>query len=138
MANTFIKATKVVRTALGVLERETVLPNLVWRDAGGDFAGAYGDTISLRVPAYTMARTRTLRAGTPIQVDELTETKVDVTLDTDVYKGINVSDENLSRVCSSRVERRARNQHSRKTSSALRQCFELGKGETSLASAHVG
>lgn len=96
MANTFIKATKVVRTALGVLERETVLPNLVWRDAGGDFAGAYGDTISLRVPAYVTARTRTLRAGTPITVDELTETKVDVTLDTDVYKGINVSDENLT------------------------------------------
>jgi len=96
MANTFIKATKVVRTALGVLERETVLPNLVWRDAGGDFAGAYGDTISLRVPAYVTARTRTLRAGTPITVDELTETKVDVTLDTDVYKGINVSDEDLT------------------------------------------
>lgn len=96
MANTFIKATKVVRTALGVLERETVLPNLVWRDAGGDFAGAYGDTISLRVPAYTLARTRTLRAGTPITVDELTETKVDVTLDTDVYKGINITDENLT------------------------------------------
>ncbi len=96
MANTFIKATKVVRTALGVLERETVLPNLVWRDAAGDFAGAYNDTVSIRVPAYVTARTRTLRAGTPITVDELTETKVDVTLDTDVYKGINVTDENLT------------------------------------------
>jgi hypothetical protein len=96
MANTFIKATKVVRTALGVLERETILPNLVWRDAGGDFAGAYGDTISIRLPAYVTARTRTLRAGTPITVDELTETKVDITLDTDIYKGVNISDENLT------------------------------------------
>lgn len=96
MANTFIKATKVVSTALGVLERETVLPNLVWRDAAGDFAGVLGDTITIRVPAYLTARTRTLRAGTPITVDELAETSVDVKLDTDVYKGIGLSDENLT------------------------------------------
>jgi hypothetical protein len=96
MSNTFIKATKVVNTALGVLMRETVLPNLVWRDAGGDFQGAYGDTITIRVPAYVTARTRTLRAGTPISVDDLTETSVDVKIDTDVYKGIGVTDENLT------------------------------------------
>jgi hypothetical protein len=96
MANTFIKATKVVATALGVLERETVLPNLVWRDAAGDFAGVYNDTISIRIPAYVTARTRALRAAGPIAVDELTEVKVDVTLDKDVYKGIKVTDENLT------------------------------------------
>lgn len=96
MANTFIKATKVVRTALGVLERETVLPNLVWRDAGGDFAGAASDTISIRVPAYVTSRARTLRAAGPITIDELTETKIDVTLDTDIYKGVNVTDENMT------------------------------------------
>ena len=96
MANTFIKATKVVRTALGVLERETVLPNLVWRDAGGDFAGAASDTISIRVPAYVTARTRALRAAGPLTIDEVTETKVDITLDKDIYKGVNVSDENMT------------------------------------------
>ncbi len=96
MANTFIKATKVVSTALGVLERETVLPQLVWRDAGGDFAGTYGDTISIRVPAYLTARTRTLRGGTPLTIDDEAETKVDVTLDTDVYKGLNITDENMT------------------------------------------
>ncbi len=96
MSNTFIKATKVVNTALGVLERETVLPNLVWRDAAGDFAGVYNDTISIRVPAYVTARTRALRNTSEITIDELTETKVDVTLDTDIYKGIKVTDENLT------------------------------------------
>ena len=96
MANAFIKATKVVSTALGVLERETVLPNLVWRDAAGGFEGAYNDTISIRVPAYVTARTRALRATDKITIDELTETKVDVTLDTDVYKGIKVTDENMT------------------------------------------
>lgn len=96
MANAFIKATKVVATALGVLERETVLPGLVWRDAAGDFAGVYNDTISIRIPAYITARTRALRAAGPITIDELAETKVDVALDMDVYKGIKVTDENLT------------------------------------------
>lgn len=96
MANNFIKATRAVRTALGLLERELVLPRLVWRDAGGDFSGALNDTISIRLPAYMAARTRALRGGTPITIDELSETKVDVTLDTDVYKAIGVSDEEMT------------------------------------------
>lgn len=96
MANTFIKSERIVSTMLGVLSREVVLPQLVWRDAGGDFRGAKNDTVSIRLPAYTNARTRTLRAGTAITVDELDETKVDVTLDTDVYKAIGVSLEELT------------------------------------------
>lgn len=96
MANTFIKATRVVSTMLGVLERQVVLPSLVWRDAGGDFSGTANDTITLRVPAYTTARTRTLRGGTGITVDELAETKVDVTLANDVYKAVGVSLEELT------------------------------------------
>lgn len=95
MANSWIKATKVVSTALGVLEREIVLPNLVWKDAAGDFVGAYNDTISIRIPAFTTARTRALRGAGPLTMDELTETKIDVTLDTDVYKGVNITDEDL-------------------------------------------
>ena len=96
MANAFIKATKVVSTALGVLTRETVLPQLVWRDAAGDFAGVYNDTITIRVPAYIQARTRALRTSGPLVMDELSETSVDVKLDTDVYKGVLVTDENLT------------------------------------------
>ena len=96
MANAFIKATKVVSTALGVLTRETVLPQLVWRDAAGDFAGVYNDTITIRVPAFTTSRTRVLRSSGPLVMDELSETSIDVKLDTDVYKGINVTDENLT------------------------------------------
>ena len=96
MANSFIKATKVVSTALGVLMRETVLPNLVWRDAAGDFAGVYNDTITIRVPAYVIARTRALRSAGPISIDEMSETSVDVKLDVDVYKGIKITDENLT------------------------------------------
>ena len=109
MANTFLKADKIAATALGVLEREIVLPALVWRNAGGNFQGAFGDTISLRVPARTTARSRQLRGARPtegdnpanapagiITMDSLTETKVDVTLDEEVYNAIPITDEELT------------------------------------------
>ncbi len=96
MANTFIDAEKVVDWGLRVLDRDILLPSLIWRDGGADFVGAADDTVSVRVEAYASARTRTLRAGTPLTMDELSETKVDVTLDTDVYKGVNVSDEEMA------------------------------------------
>lgn len=104
MANVFLKANRIASAALGLLEREIVLPGLVWRDAGGDFRGAGGDTISIKVPARTQARTRALRGTRPttsegagiITMDELTETKVDVTLDTAVYSAVPVTDEELT------------------------------------------
>lgn len=97
MANSFVKAEQVVAQMLGVLERDTVLANFVWRDIPDSaFKGAKNDTVSLKVPAYTTARTRVLRGGAPIVIDELDETKVDVTLDTHVYKAIGVSDEEMT------------------------------------------
>jgi len=92
----FIKAEKVVRTSLGLLEREIVLPRLVWRDAGGDFRGAKGDAITLRLPAYAVAKTRALRSGDSRTKSALHERKVVVTLDTDVYMDVPVSDEELT------------------------------------------
>jgi hypothetical protein len=94
--STFLKPTVIVDTALGVLRRELVLPGLVWRDAAGDFAGALNDTISIRLPSFAKANTRTLRSGTTRQRDSLAEQKVDVTLSTDVYKDIKISDEELT------------------------------------------
>ncbi|MEU5259016.1 P22 phage major capsid protein family protein [Amycolatopsis sp. NPDC021455] len=104
MANNYLKGTKIAAAALGLLEREIILPALVWRDAGGDFAGAGGDTISIRVPARTQARTRPLRGARPtasegngiITMDELTEHKVDVTLDEAIYNAVPITDEELA------------------------------------------
>lgn len=106
MPNSFIKAERIAAQALGLLEREIVIPSLVWRNAGGDFAGAAGDTITIRVPARTTARTRVLRGARPadgssegtgiITMDVLTETSVDVTLDTDVYSAVPITDEELT------------------------------------------
>lgn len=104
MAVTVLKAERIAAAALGLLQRELVLPSLVWRDAGGSFRGAAGDTISIRVPARTTARTRPLRGTRPtasegegiITMDELTETKVDVTLDEAIYSAIPITDEELT------------------------------------------
>lgn len=104
MAHTFIKADKLAATALGLLQREIILPALVWRDAGGSFVGAAGDTITVRVPARTTARTRALRGarGTAsegegiISMDDLVEHSVDVTLDEDIYSAVPVTDEQLT------------------------------------------
>lgn len=99
MANTFIKPTVIIRTALGLLQRAIVLPGLVWTDAFHDFTGAYNDTVSIRVPGRLTARTRDLRGtggARTITLDNLTETKVDVTLDTDIYSAVPVTDEELT------------------------------------------
>lgn len=96
MANSFVKAEQVISQMLGVLERELVLANLVWKDPIPSFVGAKDDTVSIRLPAYTSARTRVMRSGTALTVDELDETKVDVVLDTHVYKAIGVTDEEMT------------------------------------------
>jgi N4-gp56 family major capsid protein len=92
----FLKPTVIVSTALGLLVRELTLPRLVWRDPVGDFAGAFNDTISIRLPAYVNARSRVLRSGSARTQDALFERKVDLTLDTDVYLDVPITDELLT------------------------------------------
>lgn len=96
MANAIIKAPRIAATMLGVLTRDTVLARLVWRDAGGNFAGSKDDTITVRVPAFMNARERVMRTGGAITVDEMAETSVPVTLNTNLYKAIGVSLEELT------------------------------------------
>lgn len=91
-----IKAEKVVTTALALLEREVILPATVWRDAGGDFAGVKGDTISIRLPSYTSSRKNTLRSGGVRTRDSLVERKVDVTLNSRLYKDVLITDEEFT------------------------------------------
>lgn len=96
MTITPIKAEKVVGAVLGALQREIVLPQLVWIDPGGDFKGAKNDTITLSIPAVTSARTRTMRSGSTRNRDSLAEGKVSLTLDTNLYKDVEITDEELT------------------------------------------
>lgn len=92
----FLTATRIISTALGLLTRESALPRTIWRDPVGEYTGDKGDTISVRLPAYAPARTRVLRSGTTRTKDSLNERKVDLTLDTDIYKDVGVTDEQMN------------------------------------------
>lgn len=92
----FLKPTVIVQTALGLLVRELTIPQLVWRDPVGDFAGAFNDTISIRLPAYVKSNSRALRSGDSRNKSALFERKVDMTLDTDIYLDVPITDEQLS------------------------------------------
>ncbi len=96
MANNFEKPDVIVAGALGMLDRELVLAKTIWNDPSLNFKGVRGDSVNVRVPARLKARTRTLRGGLPLQLDELNETSIPLTLTTDVYSGVALSDENLT------------------------------------------
>lgn len=92
----FIKAERIVSVGLGLLERETVMANLVWRDAGGDFRGAANDTITVRLPAYFNANQRELRSGATRVQSELFERSIPLQLTTGIYGDIPITDEELT------------------------------------------
>lgn len=97
MANTFLKPTVIARTGLALLQRDIVLPRLIWSFGQSDFQGAANDTITLRVPAVLTARDYEWRTRTnPIVIDDVTETGVDVKLDTHLYSAVAVTDEQLT------------------------------------------
>lgn len=85
MSNVFTKAPRFVRTSLGLLERDTVLARRVWRNAGGDFAGAEGDTINIKLPAFGVARKRAIRGTDKRQASYLAQRTVAVTLTDNLY-----------------------------------------------------
>lgn len=98
MANTFLKPTVINRMALKLLEREIVLPRLVWNYADAEFRGSYNDTVTLRLPAVLASREYEFRntRGSDIVVDDLTETSVPVVLDKDIYSAVAITDEQLT------------------------------------------
>lgn len=98
MANSFLKATVINRTALKLLEREVVLPRVVWSFADAEFRGAFDDTVTLRLPAVLAAREYGWRndRSSEIVVDDVTETAVPVTLNHDLYSAVAVTDEQLT------------------------------------------
>jgi hypothetical protein len=80
--------------AIELLTRSLVLPSTVSRIPGGEFAGANGDTITVRVPQPGSARTQAT-SGATITYDDVTEIPVDVSL-SHLYHGKLVSDEEMS------------------------------------------
>lgn len=96
MTISVIKPEVVVGAVLGALQREVVLPQLIWMDPAGDFRGANNDTITLSIPSVTSSRKRTMRSGTTRSRDSLAEGKVSLTLNTNLYKDVEITDEEMT------------------------------------------
>lgn len=100
-ANDFQVPEVIARMALGILQREIVLPKLVNRQAEAEFQPGLGAVINIRKPATLTgggARTYTQSdrdANTEIVFDTAEDTVVPVTIDTHIYKGVTVTDDDF-------------------------------------------
>lgn len=97
MTVTPLKIEKLASTALALLDREIVLPGLVTVSSGAEFVGALDDTVTIRVPARTMARSRALRPvdenARTIILSDLEEQAIHIILDEDLYNAVGIEDE---------------------------------------------
>jgi hypothetical protein len=96
MANVFTKAPRFVKTALGLLERDTVLARQVWRDAAGDFRGAEGETINIKLPAFGVAKKRSIRGTDKREASYLAQRTVPVKLTDNIYMKTPLSDAEMT------------------------------------------
>ncbi|MBP2479106.1 hypothetical protein JOF53_007978 [Crossiella equi] len=97
MPNTILTPRQIAAASLAALERQAVLAGTTWRDAERDFAGKIGDTVTVRTGVLVgRARRFNRAAGAPIVIDDITEHAVDVKLTDYLYKGVALTDEELT------------------------------------------
>lgn len=77
MANTFLTPDIIAREALMQLRNNAVMAQLVHRDYSSEFAGAVGDTITIKKPASFVAK----EFSDEIELQDATEGSIDVKLD---------------------------------------------------------
>lgn len=91
MAHTFLKPEVIMQTALGLMQRQVILPSLVWRDAETYYhgrVGPRGDKLFIPMTGVTSpARELEWRnKDRKIVTDEIHERQVEIKLDTYLYK----------------------------------------------------
>jgi hypothetical protein len=96
MANVFTKAPRFVRTSLGLLERDTVLAQRMWRNAAGDHTGAEGETINIKLPAFGVARKRAIRGTDKRTASYLAQRTVAVKLTDNLFMRTPLSDAEMT------------------------------------------
>lgn len=90
----FVKPELVAEIGVKQLQREIVLPGLVWTNPLTNFGGSKNDTITVRVPAITTANRRNLRdEDRSVIASELIEHSFGVTLDKHIYQALKFTDE---------------------------------------------
>lgn len=99
MTNSFLKPEVIVSTALGLLQREIVLPALVSSYTEDSFRFAKDDTISVPIRATLTANANNLRAtgeNRKVVSKSLSESSTAVTLTKHVYSAVDITDEELT------------------------------------------
>lgn len=89
-----LTAKGISNVAIEMLARQLTLPRTVTIVPGDEFSGGNGDTITLRVPIASAARTQASR-GAALTADDLNEVAQDVTM-SHIYHLKNVSDQELT------------------------------------------
>lgn len=97
MANTFLTPQVIADAALATLYENCVAAQLVHRDYDTAFAGAVGDTVTIRKPAvFTIADNDNFDPVTGIHIDDATETGIAVKLDQHVDKSFAVTSKDMT------------------------------------------
>ena len=94
MSHIFVKPQLVAEIGVKQLQREIVLPGLVWTNPLTNFGGSQNDTITVRIPAITTANRRNLRdSDRTVVASELVEHSFGVKLDKHIYHALKFTDE---------------------------------------------
>lgn len=97
MAHIFQKADKIADTALGILQRQILLPSLFPERRGiTDFKGAKGDVVNIKRPAILKARDAGFRSRNALVMDDLITSRIAVKLTEYPLSGVQLSDEEMT------------------------------------------
>lgn len=89
-----MKPELVAEIGIKQLQREIVLPGLVWTNPLTNFGGSKNDTITVRIQAITTANRRDLRStDRSVVASDLVEHSIAVTLDKHIYAALKFTDE---------------------------------------------
>ena len=95
VAHEVVKPEKIVNTAVGLLERELIVPTLFTRKGIDDFKGAKDDTLNMIVPGLLPAHDYGWRndRSAPIEVDEYKDRKISISFGGNSYSAVQLTDE---------------------------------------------
>lgn len=96
--NTIYSAETLASTAMALVEGDLGLGRTVSRSFEAQFAGKVGYSVNVERPAVLASRTRALTSGqaTAITSDALAQSVQAITLDTEVYSAVDLSDAELT------------------------------------------
>jgi hypothetical protein len=96
MANIFEQPSVIASVALETLYRQIVLPRLVYTDIVNDMQPGTGGTVTIPKPAVLTARTYDRSQGVAITLDDVDESGVPITMNTNIYSAVPIPDEDAT------------------------------------------